>query len=213
MPLLGLLAWIDYHLSRLRFLALGLDSVILVGTIGLTLYALIVRYFRQPWPFSPVVLVLLAIWCVGALLLKTRNFVIFRPSDEAAPSRQLLPPFQKIAVRASGLFEIRVHKRYLVNEPSFLEATELGDRVLMAKLRPLSILGLARTPAEEWGWWYLFFRVEEIASVTSGYLYFGLRRRPALKLRHHGKHPDTVLSFPDRDARDRVAADLRKPAG
>ncbi|MCL6430664.1 MAG: hypothetical protein K6V36_07345, partial [Anaerolineae bacterium] len=52
----------------------------------------------------------------------------------------------------------------------------------MAEVRNVSILGLLRSPEDEWGWWYIFFTPEDVRCLQAGEIYFGWRPRPALRL-------------------------------
>jgi hypothetical protein len=122
----------------------------------------------------------------------------------------ILGPFEKVALRASGVFEVGEQRCYYVEARGSLEATELGERVLMVQVKPLSLLGFLGSREEEWGWWYIFFRPEELATPVSGRLCFGWRPRPALRLSYRGQdRPLAYLSFEDPRTRDRVAADLQ----
>ena len=72
---------------------------------------------------------------------------------------------------------------------------------------------LGRSRENEVGWWYIFFEPDAIRSVRSGWLYFGMRPRPALRLEIYRavdtQDEDLYLSFDDEATRSLVLADLQ----
>ena len=207
---LGLLARFSYRLSRHRLLGLPLDGVAGALAGGATLYAVIMAIVAGRWPIHLPFVAALGLWSLVALNMRWRGFLVYRPVSTEELRGPQLPPFEKIPVRGCGLFQVHGRTRRFVEAPGTLEATELGDRVLMVKVQPVSLLGLMASPEEEWGWWYVVFRPEELMSVETGEIYFGWQPRAALRLVHRAaEQPVTYLSFDDVAARDRVARDLR----
>jgi hypothetical protein len=209
--LLGLVAWLDYRLSRLRFAGLALDVALLAAAGAALAYGGVVHLaLHLGWPLSVGWSVGLAVWLVQAALVRWQGFLFFRAGrQDPSPDLPALAPFHKVLMRGSGAFAVGDAARNFVEAAGAYEATELGERVLMVCVHRLSLFGLLRAPEEEWGWWYLFLRPERLRAVTSGTLFFGWRPRPALRLMPADSSPKVYLSFDDGTVRDMVARDLR----
>jgi hypothetical protein len=208
---LGILARLFYRLSRQRFLRLPLDVGIMLLAAAAVLYALAGLLGRGHWPMSPLWPAALGLCGLVALVLRLRRFILFRPSAAVrwpAAERAGLVPFQALPVRASGWFEVSGERRYYVQVPGALQATAMGECVLMVQVSRVSLLGLFPSGEEEWGWWYAFFQPEEISAAIPGRLYFGLGSYPALRLDFGAGRPPAYLAFDGPAERDRVAAAL-----
>lgn len=209
MVALGVLARLMYRLSRHRFLGLPLDLVTAALAGGVFLYSVASSLVTGRQVLAPIALAGLVLWAALVLLLRRRRFVLFVPESEfRPPPPQKLEPFRRVPLRASGAFSVNQRTRHFVEAPGFIEVTEFGERILMAQARRVSILGFLRSPEDEWGWWYIFFRPEDIHSLRAGKLYFGWRPRPALRLADAHGSVLGYLSFSDTSTRDRVAGDL-----
>ena len=209
MAVLGVLARLTYRLSRHRLLGVPLDVISAALAAGSFVYGVASPVFAGRRVLAPVALVGLLLWAALVLLLRRRRFVLFMIDPEfRPPPRRKLKPLRPVPLRASGAFAVNQRSRYFVEAPGFIEATEFGERVLMAEVRSVSILGLLRSPEDEWGWWYMFFRPEDVRSLQAGRLYFGWRPRPALRLVDAHGTVLSYLSFSDTSTRDWVAGDL-----
>lgn len=205
----GVLDCVAYRLSRHRFLRVPLDIVLVVLCLGLVGYSVVQAVLSGRWPLPPAVPGVLVGLVAASLTLRARSFVLFRPSGVGVAPGAGLPPFEKVPVRASGFFEVGGDRRYFVEAAGFIEATGLGERVLMVRVERVSLVGMFSSPAEEWGWWYAFFRPEDLSSLVAGQMHFGWRPRPALRLDLAARHRQAIfLSFADAATRDRVAGDL-----
>ncbi len=211
MRALGLLARLSYRLSRQRLLGLPLDVALMLLAAAAGGYDLVYALFLERLPLSPLLVAALGLWALLALALRLRAFVLFRPQPAALPAPGTLAPFQPLPVRASGYFEVNGQRRYYVEAAGKLEATGLGERILMVQVARVSLLGLLSSPEDEWGWWYAFFRPEEVRSATPGRLCFGWRARPALRLEFATGAAHIHLSFDDPASRELVRADLAGP--
>jgi len=206
---------VSYRLSRQRFLGMPLDRALVVLAAAAVVYAVGAALLGAGWPIAPALLPLLALWCLASVALRRRGFVVFvaeAPSPPAPLSLRGrgevdLEPFQQVAVRASGFFEVREERRYFVEASGRYEATALGERIVMVQVQPVSLLGLLGSPEDEWGWWYAFLQPEEVKAVVPGELRFGRGRRPALRLDLAGA-PPVYLSFDSPTDRNLVMGDL-----
>ena len=169
--------------------------------------------------------ILVALWQAGR-----RRYVRFvKDAQGTAPSNppalgtprpgnaSPLRPMSKVRVRATGLFEVSGMRRYLVENPADYTTVETREHCVMAHVPFTRFLVLSVAKREQVGWWYTFFQPATIREVTEGCLHFGLRPRPAVRLRIAlpGREEDEILhfSFDDEAARSLVLADLRYDAG
>ena len=124
-----------------------------------------------------------------------------------------LPAMSKTRVSATGFFEVSGLRRYLVEAPSEYTTFETREHCVMTRMPRTRFLLLGRSRENEVGWWYIFFEPDAIRSVRSGWLYFGMRPRPALRLEIYRavdtQDEDLYLSFDDEATRSLVLADLQ----
>jgi hypothetical protein len=124
-----------------------------------------------------------------------RDYIVFR---EQAPAQTVTVPDlraeEKLCLRGSGVFEVSDMARYLVEVPVVFWTTQLADHIVAAKVRALNILGIG-VPSEERGWWYVFIEPRHIVEITAGDLYFGLRLRPAVRVRCDAQHTRQAMYF------------------
>ncbi len=132
----------------------------------------------------------------------------------APASEPPLPAMSKVPVRATGFFEVGGMRRYFVETPASYTTFETREHCVMTQIPSTRFLLLGKSNRREVGWWYTFFQPGMIRSVTSGWLHFGLRPRPALQLQISADGRDEVLylSFDDEATRSIVLADLRHDA-
>ncbi len=125
----------------------------------------------------------------------------------------LLAASSKIRVQATGFFEVGGMRRYFVEARADYTTFETREHCLMAQIPLSRFLLLSKSNEDEAGWWYVFFQPSMIRSVEIGWLYFGLRPRPALRLEvaHVDNHREEILhlSFDSEATRSLVMADLR----
>jgi hypothetical protein len=137
---------------------------------------------------------------------------------EAGPglSAVQLPAMGKVRVRATGFFEVSGMRRYLVDTPAEYTTFETREHCVMARVPLSRFLLLATSSPVEVGWWYTFFQPNGIRAMQRGWLYFGLRPRPAVRLQialpDNSREETLHLSFDDEDVRRMVLADLRLDA-
>ncbi len=89
------------------------------------------------------------------------------------------------------------------------------EHIVIAWIPLWSLLGLAASPREEVGLWYVFFMPATIQEIEVGKVHFGLRSRPALKVVYQsesGSQETIYLSFEHPKQREVVLADLRRDA-
>jgi hypothetical protein len=148
------------------------------------------------------------------LLAKRMGFIIFRRRESpSSPNPPELASDEKVAVRATGLFEVRGERRYLVEVIADFATMETREHIVMARM--LDLRFLAGAPKDDAGWWYIFFKPHTIRRIEVGQVHFGLRARPAIKLRYQtkeGKVEPVHLSFDDPLQMQRVLEDLRRDA-
>jgi hypothetical protein len=129
------------------------------------------------------------------------------------PADSPLPAMSKTRVSATGFFEVSGLRRYLIEAPSEYTTFETREHCVMTQVPRTRFLLLSRSREDEVGWWYIFFQPDTIRSVRSGWLYFGMRPRPALRLEIYRavdtQDEDLYLSFDDEATRSLVLADLQ----
>lgn len=121
----------------------------------------------------------------GQRLAESRQYVHFRPDAGGQPTLAATPisPAEKLAVHATGLFEVEGKARRFTELPAAYRSFSTREHAIMAVVQPASRLaGLARWPEDETGMWYIFVKHGELRQVQSGVLGFGRARRPALRL-------------------------------
>jgi hypothetical protein len=127
-----------------------------------------------------------------------------------------LPAMGKVRVRATGYFEVSGMRRYFVETPAEYTTFETREHCVMTRVPLSRFLLLARSSPVEVGWWYTFFQPAMIRAMQKGWLYFGLRPRPAVCLQialpDNSREETLHLSFDDEAARGLVLADLRRDA-
>jgi hypothetical protein len=216
---LGLILKISYFLKRLRFWGQPLNRwLFFLSLLGILAVA---ANLLDSGPVADALVILAGLSLMLALLWagRTRHLIFRRvecpsPSASAANGPQLAPE-EKVPVQASGHFEVSGMRRYFVEAQAYFETVETREHILIAWTPYWSLLGLAASPHEEVGLWYVFFMPDTIQEIEMGKVYFGLRSRPALKVIYQSESgsPETVyLSFDHHEQRETVLADLRLDA-
>jgi len=217
---------------QLRYHCLGgwaLDRWLMAGVLagaGLSL-------LRGSWParWQGWLMAGLLILLAGGLLWLRRwaagqQHVIFTPQPEPPPTGQALDPTDKILIRATGRFEVEGKSHFFVELLAYWRTFATREHAVMAIVHKSRFLWLARRPEDELGMWYIFFRPEEIETITPGLLTFGTIQRLALRVQHRSAQAGTGtsdrkprrpappltdtthLTFDDDATRRRVWADL-----
>jgi len=132
-----------------------------------------------------IVLLLLIALPAGQRLAERHQYVHFRadPAGQPAPAATPISPADKLAVHATGLFEVESKAQRFSELPATYRSFSTREHALIAVVRPARRLaGLAQWPAGELGMWYIFVKSNELRQVQPGVLSFGRSRRPALRL-------------------------------
>jgi hypothetical protein len=213
---LGLILKLNYRLHRLRLWGQPLNRwLFLVALLGIPAVAL---DLIESGPVADVVVILACLSLMLALLWAGRTrHLIFRRAENPSLTVDVpqLPPEKKVPVRASGHFEVSGMRRYFVEAQAYFETVETREHIIMAWTPHRSLLGLADSPREEVGLWYVFFMPATIRGIEVGEAHFGLRPRPALKVVYQsgsGSRETVYLSFDHHEQREIVLADLRRDA-
>ncbi len=177
----------------------------------------------------------------GQRLAEGRQYVRFRPepAGQPVPAATPISPAEKLAVHATGLFEVENKAQRFTELPAVYRSFSTREHALMAVVRPARRLaGLVCWPEHEIGMWYIFVKHDELRQVQPGVLGFGRSRRPALRLLVEQVLPDKsavldawglqwgkdksklatrqqtiYLSFDGEAERERVLGDLLRDGG
>lgn len=199
-------ARVGYTLGRYRLLFIRLDDLLMLGLLGMALYVgyRAWRHGLAAGQLLGIVLSLLAFTTL--LLLRTRQYTCFVAEDFAPSLPEPLHAEEKVWLRGTGFFSVSGMRRWFVELPAVIWRTELEEYIVMAHVRVRS-LPLLDAPEEERGLWYIFARPRDIQAVTVGSLYFGLSRRPALRVIYRespGIEASFYLSCDNTQQRDRL---------
>ena len=213
MSLIGVVLKLSYQLTRHRLGPLRLNLAPLLFALAGGLIWRVGWLAREQ---AALIIVLCLALVLVSLLAKRQGFMVFRKSGRAlspSPDRPELAPDKKVAVRATGLFEVRDRQRYFVEATADLATMETREHIVMAKM--LDSRFLVGSPRADVGWWYIFFGPHMIREIEVGEVRFGLRARLAIKLGYkaeEGKVGPVYLSFDDPIHTQQVLEDLRRDA-
>jgi hypothetical protein len=211
MSIVGFILKASYQLNRHRLGPLCLNLVPLLFALA---SGLIWRVGGLMGEQTALIIVLCLILVLVALLAKRMGFIIFRRGElSPSPNPSELAPDEKVAVRATGLFEVRSERRYFVEVTADFATMETREHIVMGRM--LNVRFLVGAPKDDAGWWYIFFQPHTIREIEVGQVHFGLRARPAIKLRYQteeGKGELIYLSFDDPLQMQRVLEDLHRDA-
>jgi hypothetical protein len=214
MSVVGFILKVSYQLNRHRIGPLRLNLVPLLFALasGLIWW----KMGGLPGKQATLIIALCLLLVLVTLLAKRQGFIVFREREGTLPPAPDLPelaPDEKVAVRATGLFEVRDRQRYLVEVTADFATMETKEHIVMGRmLDPRFLLG---APKDDAGWWYIFFKPHTIREIEVGQVHFGLRSRPAIKLTYRtseGKAEPVYLSFDESLQMQRVLEDLRRDA-
>jgi hypothetical protein len=223
MSLIGAILKLSYQLNRHRLGPLRLNLVPLLFALA---SGLVWRAGGLTGEQTVLIVVLCLVLVLVSLFAKRQGFIAFRRSRRALSpspdrperstepsSRRRLAPDEKVAVRATGLFEVRGEQRYFVEVTADFATMETREHIVMARM--LDLRFLVGAPKDDVGWWYIFFKPHMISQIGVGEVHFGLTSRPAIKLRYRteeGEIQPVYLSFDDLLQMQRVLEDLRRDA-
>jgi|Deesub1362A_J573_1020465.scaffolds.fasta_scaffold07418_5 hypothetical protein len=206
MNVLGLVFKLSYQLSRhrLAFLPVGyLPLFLAIAGIPASRFGLV--------KFDYIAILLIGGFLLASALLisKRRGYIIFRSEEGLSQEVPRLKPDEKLAIRATGQFEVEGRSCYFVEARTDFATMETREHILMARI-PYSRFLLASFPKEKVGWWYIFFKPDMIREIELGRVHFGIRPRPAIRLTYEdkGERREVYLSFDDEFQRQMVLEDL-----
>lgn len=177
-----------------------------------------------PWHWG--VLALLLLGGAGVLALRVwaarRRYVVFKAEAAlSSPQPCALAPDGKVALRATGRFEVEGRSSFFAGLQAFWRTFATREHAVMAICHPTRFLLLGAIPAEQLGMWYIFIPAQQVTQVIPGQVAFGAARGPGLRVDYRGvaenlragkapktTHETVYLLFDDAQARERVWADL-----
>jgi hypothetical protein len=211
MSIVGFILKTSYQLSRHRMGPLRLNFLPL-------LFALASGWMWRTGSLTggrtALIIVLCLILVLVTLLAKRQGFIVFRRREPSlSPNPPELTPDEKVAVRATGLFEVRAERHYFVEVTADFATMETREHIVMGRM--LDVRFLVGTPKTDAGWWYIFFKPHTIRKIEVGKVHFGLRAHSAIKVKYEAKEgriEPVYLSFDDLLQMQRVLEDLRRDA-
>ncbi len=214
MDLLGIFLQTAYRLHRHR-----LATWSLARWLGFLLLAVaLIAAIAHPSLWAAAVLAGLALaYGTGLGWSARQGYVLFTatPRNGTAPQwTQIFPPLRReesYPVRASGWFTVEGKVQYYVDVDADLQATALGEYIIMGRIPASRFLWLGAWPEDEIGWWYIFFFPERVLELEVGCVRFGSQSRPALRLVYSqdpGNRQTIHLAFEDDQSLQRLRAGL-----
>lgn len=212
--MVGWLLQVAYKLNRHRWGEVPL-ALVWVGFLALLALAAWWGWLGLPrWVALPLAGLAAAV-LVLALAGRLSGYVRFQKGALPPPAEPPDPlvPTDKIAHRASGWFEVEGKRRYLVEVPAWFRTFETREHAVMAYVAPSRFFP-GHWPEHEVGMWYIFFLPEQILRVEGGWVHFGTRPRPGLRVEYRNEDRTEVvlLSFDAEADRQRIYADLMQDA-
>lgn len=119
-----------------------------------------------------------------------QHYVSFQ-SNATVPVPAPLAPRQKIAIRATGLFESedRVQSHTLLE--GYYRTFPSREHAIIAISTPSTFLGWGSRAVDD-GMWYIFCLPEAIRSVQLGHIRFGRQQMPGVALTRRASRPGTI---------------------
>jgi hypothetical protein len=159
---------------------------------------------------------------IGILAWANRcRYIHFRSEPQAnlhllsTPSPLPLRPEEMVPIRASGEFSVHDNHHYYMDLDADFETVETREHIVLGRVHPSRCLLLGRWPADQLGWWYVFFQPSMIREIQAGHLYFGPLPRLALRILYapdDNSEERIYLAFDDASTLRRVWDDLLKDA-
>ena len=167
--------------------------------LGLLLLGCLLLAFLHYWPvFWPAVLLggvyglylLLLVWAARS------RYVRFQPVSPPPPKQPPRPLRREelIRLRASGWFTVEGRGRYYADLEADFETVGTREHIILGRVTPSRFLGVGRWPADEWGWWYIFFQPAMICRLEVGRFCHGSQPRWAIH----------VVYAPDQEAEESI---------
>lgn len=203
-------------------LAWGLAAVLVLG------WLLRGRPALAPWHWGVLALLLLA----GGGLFVLRvwgercGYAVFVPELQvASPGPRALAPADKVAVWATGHFEVEGHSSFLAGLQAYWRTFASREHAVMAIRHRSRFLLAGKSPEEQIGMWYIFIPADHVERIIPGRIAFGRVHGPGLRIDYRlpkdasspgrllragprAAHDTVYLRFTDEAARALVWADL-----
>ncbi len=113
---------------------------------------------------------------------RRHDFVRFEALPLPVVTPTILPPTDKIAIYATGLFSVENKYRRFTWLPGFYRTFATREHALLCQLRQPRFGVLGQLPSEEIGLWYNFFTPTIVTKVSYGQLYFGKQGEIAIAI-------------------------------
>jgi hypothetical protein len=185
--------------------------------LALLLFGALILYGGRHTVWAGMVVGLAVMGLLTIWLSRRLRYLVFRPHPQVRSDafQGALEPDGQVRVRATGVFAVHGHERYLVDQPAVYTTPRSREHILMVKLESTRLLLLGKSDPEAWGWWYQFFRPDAIESTQMGQAVHGWRVRPAIRVVYwmedeaeRLRQVETVLSFDDLELRTLIWADI-----
>lgn len=215
---------------QLRHHMLGewsLDRWIVAGGLTMAGGILLLWYWRGMPPMAAwhwVFLAFIVLAALGLILMQywagRQLYVAFAADpSSAAPAPRPLDPADKIALRATAIFEVEGKARFFADLLAYWRTFASREHAVMAIVHRSRFLLLGSVNERYLGMWYVFFTPATIEAITPGTVAFGAEGRPALCVAYRFTLPGdrkpappmvrlVYLTFADEAARAQVWADL-----
>ncbi len=217
--LLGVSLYILHGLGRHRLLGATLGSWLLV-VLFLGAGLAWIGWLPGDVVLIVLLLILAAILIASQRWAQRRFYVYFSPEAAAAPTPSPLPPTDKIATQATGLFAVDERTAAFTNLAAFYRTYPTREHAILARKTPTRFLGLGEADPTLVGMWYIFVAPAALTGVRAGTIGFGRSQRPGLRIdyvRTNKKDQPVAasayLSFEEAGERDRAWADLLVESG
>jgi hypothetical protein len=151
--------------------------------------------------------------CLSGVVLWARHaaYIEFSVQDVVpATTPAPLQPHDKIAVRATGRFEVEGRRQFFLDLQAYFRTFATRERAVFAIVPPSRFLGIGTWPPHELGMWYYFFLPKHVLGVRPGMIVTRHGPRPALRVTCQSlkKAEDLYLTFESDEDRQRVWQDI-----
>lgn len=191
---------------------------------------ILMQWFWRGQPALPawhwLILALLLLGGLAVTILRgwaaRRSYVVFALEPGLAPpAAARLKPEDKIAVHATGRFDVAGRERLLADLAAYWRTYASREHAVLAIQHPSRFLLVGHSRPEDVGMWYAFIPPAAITEIMPGRLHNGSELAPALRVDYRRQPPvsdgkrrpkavnETVyLAFADEATRAQVWADL-----
>jgi hypothetical protein len=102
------------------------------------------------------------------------SYLAFVASQQGmAPAPHRMPPAEKVALRATGWFEVDQKEHFFAGLQAYWRTFASEEHAVMAIVHPRRFCLFGQLPREDAGMWYIFFRPVALVVVVAGELAFG----------------------------------------